>query len=407
MKLEEHPTVQRYREKSRQEPKVQPLDAGWIKKLAPDAGADDAGLVEVTRPALANQLNDIRAAFPDAKALVSLVCRTNPENIRCTFRGVPNNDFCMTSKDVDAAARRLTKRLAPEGVRCLAPPASFPMDADRWPGKMWPVSHKPVAEQAGLGMRGHHRNLIHPRFGNFVALGTLVLDREASAYDQPLDYNPCIGCRLCVAVCPVGAVAVNGHFSFANCSVHNYRYRLAGFVDWVESIADSSDRVDYRQRVSDPETVSMWQGLTYSISNTCSNCVAVCPVGEDVIGPYIEDRKGYSDRVAKTIRERGGQIFVVPGSDAEAHALKYAPERIKRVGSGRRPSSTLGFLSTFPYFSSAGRPRGSRSSRRRPTPAPRSNGATSGSRGTLCCSTRFSGAFRAKGPRKNKGLGRK
>ena len=49
------------------------------------------------------------------------------------------------------------------------------MEADRWGEKMWTVSHKPVAVAAGLGQMGIHRNVIHPRFGNFILLGTVIL----------------------------------------------------------------------------------------------------------------------------------------------------------------------------------------------------------------------------------------
>jgi hypothetical protein len=53
-------------------------------------------------------------------------------------------------------------------VPAINPPMGFPMETDRWPEKMWVVSHKPVAVAAGLGMMGIHRNVIHPKFGNFI-----------------------------------------------------------------------------------------------------------------------------------------------------------------------------------------------------------------------------------------------
>ena len=83
----------------------------------------------------------------------------------------------------------------------------FPMEAHRWPGKMWVISHKPVAVAAGLGRMGIHRNVIHPKFGNFILLGTVVTDLDLPAYSERLDYNPCLECKLCVAACPTGAIA--------------------------------------------------------------------------------------------------------------------------------------------------------------------------------------------------------
>jgi epoxyqueuosine reductase len=36
---------------------------------------------------------------------------------------------------------------------------------DRFPGRIWVVTHKTVAVAAGLSVMGLHRNVIHPRFG--------------------------------------------------------------------------------------------------------------------------------------------------------------------------------------------------------------------------------------------------
>ncbi len=52
MKLEDHPTVQRIRLKivDPLPPRKESVDAGWLKQLVLDAGADDAGFVEIGRP---------------------------------------------------------------------------------------------------------------------------------------------------------------------------------------------------------------------------------------------------------------------------------------------------------------------------------------------------------------------
>jgi epoxyqueuosine reductase QueG len=70
---------------------------------------------------------------------------------------------------------------------------------------------------------GIHRNVIHPRFGNFVVLGTVATQAEVAEYSAPIDFNPCLECKLCVAACPVGAIADDGSFDFFACYTHNYR----------------------------------------------------------------------------------------------------------------------------------------------------------------------------------------
>src|SRR4051794_24512791 len=107
MKLEDHPTVQRIRLKSVPPSPLAPLppgergrgegeeslDGGWLKQLILDAGADDVGFVEIGRPALDDQRDDILKAFPHTKTLISFVVRMNREAIRSPARSVSNTEF--------------------------------------------------------------------------------------------------------------------------------------------------------------------------------------------------------------------------------------------------------------------------------------------------------------------------
>jgi Fe-S-cluster-containing hydrogenase component 2 len=61
----------------------------------------------------------------------------------------------------------------------------------------------------------------------------VLLDAEVSAYGQPVSYNPCLECKLCVAACPVGSISADGHFDLSACYHHNYREYMGGFADWA------------------------------------------------------------------------------------------------------------------------------------------------------------------------------
>lgn len=349
MNLLEHPTVRRFHESNlpgKAEP-PQPLDAVWLRQLCLDCGADDAGLVEISRPVLDDQRADILRAFPPTKSLLSFVCRMNREPIRSPARSAANLEFHHAGDHVNEVARRVVTALERQGVRALNPAMGFPMEMDHYStGKIWVVSHKPVAVAAGLGHMGLHRNVIHPRFGNFILLGTVLIGAEASAYDQPIAYNPCLECKLCVAACPVGAIAPDGHFNFSACYTHNYREFMGGFSDWVEQIADSKDALDYRKKVADTESASMWQSLSFGANYKAAYCLSVCPAGSDVIGPFLTDRSGHLREIVRPLQEKAETIYVVAGSDAEEHVARRFPlKTIKRVGSGLRPRSIQRFLS--------------------------------------------------------------
>jgi ferredoxin len=362
MRLDEHPTVRAFYEKAGRAPAPPAppqLDADWLRQLCREAGADDVGLVEMSRPALDDQRADILRFFPGTKTLLSFVCRMNREPIRSNARSVANLEFHHAGDKVNEVARQVVAALERNGVRAVNPSMGFPMEMDRFPEKIWVVSHKPVAVAAGLGHMGIHRNVIHPRFGNFILLGTVLMDAEATAYDFPLAYNPCLECKLCVAACPTGAISPDGHFNFSACYTHNYREFLGGFTDWVEQVADSKNALDYRRRVSDPESASVWQSLSFGANYKAAYCLAVCPAGEDVIGPYLQAKAGHVQATVRPLQEKEETVYVVPGSDAEAHVARRFPrKKTKRVGNGLRPRSIRGFLASLPLAFQPGQAEG-------------------------------------------------
>ncbi|OBJ55637.1 epoxyqueuosine reductase [Mycobacterium sp. 1423905.2] len=332
-RLAQHPTVRKVQSQTTKRPGV--LDAQSLREMCLEAGADDVAFASVDNPDLASEREYVQAALPGTKSFISLVVRMNRDNVRSTARSVANQEFHRSGEIMNEAAHRIVRRLQDAGYRALNPSATFPMEMDNFPGRIWVVAHKPVAVAAGLGVMGIHRNVIHPKFGNFILLGTILVDAPVSSYGQPLDYSPCLECKLCVAACPVGAIGKNGEFDFVACSVHNYREFMGGFTDWVQTVADSSSADEFRSRVTDSENASMWQSLAFKPNYKAAYCLAVCPAGEDVIEPYLEDRKGFLDLVLKPLQEKKETLYVLPNSNAKAHAeRRYPNKRVKVVDSG-------------------------------------------------------------------------
>ncbi|SDY41999.1 4Fe-4S binding domain-containing protein [Amycolatopsis xylanica] len=337
-KLADHPSVRAVQAKPAEKPSPV-IDAAWLRELCLAAGADDAAAVPLDHPDLASERPHVLGALPGTRSLISLVVRMNRDNVRTPARSVANQEFHRSGEIINEAARTIVRALQDAGYRALNPSATFPMEMDRWPGRIWVVAHKPVAVAAGLGAMGIHRNVIHPKFGNFILLATLLVDAEVSSYGAELDYNPCLECKLCVAACPIGAISKDGAFDFAACSTHNYREFMGGFTDWAQTIADSSDAAEFRSRVTDSENASMWQSLSFKPNYKAAYCMAVCPAGEDVLSPYLEDRKEFMATVLKPLQDKVETLYVTPGSPAKEHAERRFPHKpVKVVDSGiRRP----------------------------------------------------------------------
>jgi Fe-S-cluster-containing hydrogenase component 2 len=332
-RLAEHPTVRKVMARHTEPPGV--IDDDWLRQVCLEAGADDVAFARVDNPDLASEVEHVDNALPGARSYISLVVKMNRDNVRSPARSVANQEFHRSGEIINEAAHRITRILEDAGHRALNPSATFPMEMDDFPGRIWVVAHKPVAVAAGLGVMGIHRNVIHPRFGNFILLATILVDGEMSSYGEPLDYSPCLECKLCVAACPVGAIGKDGEFDFVACSVHNYREFMGGFTDWAQTIADSDDAADFRSRVTDSENASMWQSLSFKANYKAAYCLAVCPAGEDVIEPYLDDRKAFMDRVLRPLQEKRETLYVLPNSAAKEHAERRYPHKpVKVVDSG-------------------------------------------------------------------------
>ena len=135
MNLTEHPTVRHFHQSAAN--RVSPtviLDAAWLRHLCLDCGADDAGLVEISRQALDDQRADILRYFPAAKTLLSFVCRMNreadpqPGSVGSEPRVPPHR------RAVNEVARTIVATLERQEVRAVNPAMGFPMEMDRFPG---------------------------------------------------------------------------------------------------------------------------------------------------------------------------------------------------------------------------------------------------------------------------------
>jgi hypothetical protein len=315
LKMRTHPTVeQAYKQQQQRNspPDDHPplLDASWLRTLCLEAGADDVGFVSLARQELDDQRAEILEHAPFARSLVSIVCRMNREPVRSPARSVANAEFHHVNEHLTAVSHTIAAELEKRGVRALNEVVGFPMEVARLAERQrpWVISHKPIAVAAGLGHMGLHRNVIHPRFGNFILLDTVVIDAEISTENHSIDYK----------------------FDYVACSTHNYREFVGGFNEWIETLADSPSAEAYREQVTKAETLSMWQSLAFKPNYKAAYCMAVCPAGEDVIGPYLVDRKKHLQTIVKPLQDKVEPVYVHKGSKAEAHVRRRFPHKTVR-----------------------------------------------------------------------------
>lgn len=275
--FEEHPTVRRVRSRSSQA-SAERLTLEQVRAIALEAGADDASVVSIDHPDVAEERPHVLRALPGAVSLVSIVVGSHPDDIRSPARSVANLEFHRAGHEVDEIAQRIAVALSALGHRSTNPAMAFPMEMDSFPGRTWVVSQKRVAVAAQLGRMGLHRSLIHPRLGSFVLLGCVLTTAEVDGTPASLTFDPCVSCKLCVAACPVGAIEPDGAFRFSACYDHNYPEFMTGFGDFAEEIAESKDRHDLRSRVSISETTARspsrtdWSAMPTFVSAPPERC---------------------------------------------------------------------------------------------------------------------------------------
>ncbi|MBL8951824.1 MAG: SCP2 sterol-binding domain-containing protein, partial [Myxococcaceae bacterium] len=134
---------------------------------------------------------------------------------------------------------------------------------------------------------------------------------------------------------------------------------MTGFGDFIEEVAEAKDRHALREKVSISESASMWQSLAYRPNYKAAHCVAVCPAGEEVIGPFLHDRPRFLNEVVKPLNARSEPVYVVKGSDAEAHVRRRFPHKpVRVVRSSLRAKNAEGFFRSLPLVFQRGPARG-------------------------------------------------
>lgn len=77
------------------------------------------------------------------------------------------------------------------------------------------LSDRAVAERAGIGWSAKNTSIITPEFGSYVYLGEMITNIPFK-FDEPME-DQCGDCRLCIDVCPTGAIVEGGQLNAQRC----------------------------------------------------------------------------------------------------------------------------------------------------------------------------------------------
>jgi epoxyqueuosine reductase len=105
---------------------------------------------------------------------------------------------------LDQTGLRVANRIEAEGYHAVPVAASHLID---WVRQMAHISHRAVAQLAGLGSKGHSGLLVNERYGAQIRLATILTDMPLIPDAPAESMSPlCDKCGECIKVCPANAI---------------------------------------------------------------------------------------------------------------------------------------------------------------------------------------------------------
>ena len=318
-----------------------PVSLEEFKKTV-GAWCDDIGVISIDDPAIAHEIDEIRYVYPHARSLVCLIGEENKPSMQSRYLPTANHELYSCEERIFEMGHRTIAYIRSLGGESLTTTIGWPQEvSQRWADKIWPLSHKLVAQAAGLGVIGTSRNFLHRTFGAYCLIDTVVTNLEFDSCDKPVEWNPCLSCNLCVASCPTEAIKPDGDFDFFACYNHTYRDSIPGFLDIVHDLS-RGDANRFRKRWTNAEVAALWQALAYKVEYRCFNCVATCPA--EMHESFHADRsvrRRYLDETLKPLsrtRALDEEQFVIDTPSARER-LGIAPGEWRTKGDAGKPVS--------------------------------------------------------------------
>lgn len=305
---------------------------------------------------------ELERLLPGAKAAVSFALPLNQELIAPFLAKKDffshNNDNLDVNTRTSGLALDLASLLTMKGYPSLGLAANLVYRTDTPHGihdELPEISHRYLAARSGVGFMGFSGNLLHPKHGAAVILGSLITTAplEPTA-PLPAESNYCDQCGLCLASCASGLmhptekaeVALGGEvLSYSRRRTYmRCDYVCGGFAGlhpsgrwstWSPARfaipAEDSDFLPALKRAARPYAARPRQGRFFFHAAmpggkgqfTCGNCQLVCH-------PDPALRRARHKLLVESgviIQEAGGGLRAVSPEQAREHLASLEPER--------------------------------------------------------------------------------
>ena len=263
-----------------------------IIDLALELGADKVGIADTERAEEPpHGHGDPQNIIKGSKTAISIIMAIPDGTIDCDHTddlihgGVYVHTQHLIYQELDRIALKIAKFLEKKGYNATPITSNMPQDEKRYVGT---ISHRYIAQLAGLGEIGHSNLFLTKEWGPRVALTTIVTDAPLKAGEPDLIDKVCLKCYECVERCPSNAISRDNYPPY-NFNLNRCFWGVQGWVrltkvesppkDWVEARPTATIMIPkYEQKYPQIKEYQEWADRLGDFPY-CSICMRVCKVG--------------------------------------------------------------------------------------------------------------------------------
>lgn len=273
-----------------------------IKELCIKAGADKVGIAEADKAVGSSHGHaNPRDILPNARSIIVIALKYPDSAIECKHADdlVHANFIAVQlaiNNELAQIGYKISRFLEKLGYDAMTITPDVPREESRniWVGTL---SHRYVAQLAGLGEIGLSNLFLTPEWGPRVQLSCILTDAPLQADGPNLVDQVCTKCNKCIEACPTRALVSDNYPPF-NFNLNRCLWATIGFYrltkveeppeDWIEAKPSANIVLSkYEEKYPQIHVYENWAQKLGDFPQ-CLACLAACPVGQDTHKKRIE-----------------------------------------------------------------------------------------------------------------------